>query len=53
MRISEAIHIINREELPSDRDFPFIYTHINKADAKELRRLDRKHKRDIKKVKKG
>jgi hypothetical protein len=44
LRISEAIHILNRAELPSDRDFPFEYTHISKEDAKELRRLNRANK---------
>ena len=44
MRISELIHVRNRKYLPNDRDFVFIYSHISKKEAKEIRKGERVQK---------
>ena len=39
MRISEIIHVLNRTNLPSEKEFKLEYSYISHAEAKEIRKL--------------
>jgi len=44
MRRSEIVDVLNRKNLPSEKEFRFLYSHISRTDAKEYRRAAKKRK---------